>query len=135
MSKYVYPAIFTKEDNGSFSVEFPDIEGCFTCGDDLLDAIEMAEDALALMLYHYEQENRNIPSPSETIELFDEGTQFVNYIACDTIDYQKRYNNKAIKKTLTIPEWLNEAAMRKGLNFSAILQNALKRELGVSETE
>lgn len=135
MSKYVYPAIFTKEENGSFSVEFPDIEGCFTCGDDLLDAIEMAEDALALMLYHYEQENRSIPEPSENIEVFDEGFQFVNYITCDTIGYQKRYNNKAVKKTLTIPEWLNEAAMRKGLNFSYILQNALKKELGVSETD
>ena len=50
---------------------------------------------------------------------------FVNFIACDTMKYRKMYNNKAVKKTLTIPEWLNEAASAMGLNFSQILQEAL----------
>lgn len=55
--------------------------------------------------------------------------EFVNYIACDTLKYRKMYNNKAVKKTLTIPEWLNEAAMSMGLNFSQVLQEALLQKV------
>ncbi len=53
MSKYVYPAVFTKEDDGKYSVIFRDLEGCFTCGDDMEQDIEMAEDALSFVLYVY----------------------------------------------------------------------------------
>ena len=63
MAKYAYPAIFTPEDGGGFSIDFPDLEGCHTCGDSLEDGIEMAEDALALVLYGYETGDREIPSP------------------------------------------------------------------------
>ena len=56
MSKYVYPAIFTSEPDGGYSVYFPDLEGCYTCGDTLADALFMAEDALALILYGYEKD-------------------------------------------------------------------------------
>lgn len=125
MTKYVYPAVFTPEENGGFSVNFPDFESCYTCGDNMKDALLMAEDVLAFVLYDYEREDRQIPKPSdrETVEL-KEG-EFVNYVLCDTMEYRKKHNNKAVKKTLTIPEWLNEAAVSMGLNFSQILQQAL----------
>ena len=125
MAKYVYPAIFTPEENGAYSIVFPDLDGCYTCGDDLEDGIEMAEDALALVLYGYEKDGRTIPAPSKHTELTVNGEEFVNYVACDTMAYRKRFNNKAIKKTLTIPEWMNEEANALGLNFSQILQDAL----------
>ena len=125
MAKYVYPAIFTPEDDGSYSIVFPDLEGCYTCGDNLEDSIEMAEDALALVLYGYEKDGREIPAPSARSAFSVSGNDFVNFIACDTLKYRKMYNNKAVKKTLTIPEWLNEAACAMGLNFSQILQEAL----------
>ncbi len=125
MAKYVYPAIFTPEEDGSYSIVFPDLEGCYTCGDNLEDGIEMAEDALALVLYGYEKDGREIPAPSARSAFSVSGNDFVNFIACDTIKYRKMYNNKAVKKTLTIPEWLNEAASAMGLNFSQILQEAL----------
>ena len=64
MAKYAYPAIFTQEDDGSFSIDFPNLEGCHTCGDSLEDGLEMAEDALALVLYGYEEDGRTIPAPS-----------------------------------------------------------------------
>ena len=63
MSKYVYPAIFTSEPDGGYSVYFPDLEGCYTCGDTLADALFMAEDALALILYGYEKEMRSFTPP------------------------------------------------------------------------
>lgn len=128
--RYAYPAIFTKEENG-YSVIFPDLEGCYTCGDDLKDALYMAEDVLAFTLYDYEKSDKSIPDPSDA-STFDAGSNgFVNYIACDTIEYQRRNNNKAVKKTLSIPEWLNELAIEKGVNFSQVLQDALKTQLGL----
>ena len=130
--RYVYPALFTEEEDGKYSVVFPDLEGCYTCGDDLADAIYMAEDVLAFTLYSMEKRKETIPNPSslsgETIPV----NSFVNYIACDTLEYQKMNNNKAVKKTLTIPEWLNEMATEAGINFSQVLQDALKAKIGIN---
>ena len=125
MSKYAYPAVFTLEEDGTYSIIFPDLEGCYTCGDSLEDGIEMAEDALALTLYGYEKEGREIPKASVPTAITVSENEFVNFIACDTMAYRKMYNNKAVKKTLTIPEWLHEAATSMGLNFSQVLQEAL----------
>lgn len=125
MAKYVYPAIFTPEENGMYSVDFPDLDGCYTCGDNLTEAILMAEDALALMLYDYEKEKKEIPSPTPRDSFNLSDGKFINMIICDTIGYQKRNNNKAVKKTLSIPEWLNELALANSANFSQILQDAL----------
>lgn len=91
MAKYAYPAVFTKEENGQYSVVFKDLEGCYTCGDNIEQAIEMAEDALALVLYGYEIEGKEIPYPStrDTIEL--QPGEFINDIRCDTLEYRKMY--------------------------------------------
>lgn len=132
MKRYTYPAIFTPEDEGGFSVNFPDLEGCYTCGDDLGDALYMAQDVLAFTLYDYERNKREIPHPSAPADLTLKGKQFVNYVACDTLEYQKRNNNHAVKKTLTIPEWLNEAAVAASINFSQVLQEALQEKLNIA---
>lgn len=131
MAKYVYPAVFTPEEEGGYSVFFPDLEGCYTCGDDLQDALFMATDVLAFVLYDYEVEGRQIPEPSkaETVEKAEK--DFVNYVACDTVEYAKLHNNKAVKKTLTIPQWLNEAAMKQDINFSQLLQEALMQKVNM----
>ena len=132
MAKYVYPAIFTPEEKGLYSVIFPDLQGCYTCGNDLEDALEMAEDVLAFTLFDFEKEKKAVPEPSKIEKLDLKDKEFANYIKCDTISYQKQNNNKAVKKTLSIPEWLNEAAMAADLNFSQVLQEALKEKLGVA---
>lgn len=128
MAKYAYPAIFTPEENG-YSIVFPDLEGCYTCGDSLEDGLEMARDVLALVLYGYEKEGRVIPSPSDRTAIPLKQGEFVNYVVCDTMAYRKMYNNKAVKKTLTLPEWLNEEATAIGINFSQVLQEALLQKL------
>ena len=89
----------------------------------------MAEDVLAFTLYSLEKRHLEIPKPSE-LQNVDEDS-FVNLIACDTLEYQKMNNNKAVKKTLSIPEWLNEKAVEANINFSQVLQEALKEKLGV----
>ena len=131
MSKYIYPAIFKPEGNGAFSVMFPDIEGCYTGGDNLQEAFEMAEDALALMLYHYEQEGTPINPPSDISDINLQKKEFVSFVPCDTIEYQKKNNNRAVKKTLTVKAWINEAAMKKNVNFSKVLERGLLQELGL----
>lgn len=131
--KYIYPAVFTK-DGDFYIVKFPDIEGCYTQGETLSEAVEMAEDALCLMLYDYEEEGKKIPEPSDIKKIkVSENESFVSLISCDTLEYRKFYDNKAVKKTLTIPSWLNTMSEKEGINFSSVLQNALKKELHITE--
>lgn len=125
MNKFSYPAIFTPEEDGGYSVFFPDFEGCYTCGDDLADSIYMAEDVLAFTIYGLKKDNKVLPEPSVPATLSLSEGEFVNYIACDILEYCKRNNSKSVKKTLTIPEWLNEAATQMNVNFSQVLQDAL----------
>ena len=132
MAKYIYPAIFTPEVNGQFSICFPDIENCFTCGDNLEDGIRMAEDVLSLTLTQLEDKGHKIPNASAINDLTTENGAFATYISCDTTAYRRLMNNMAVKKTLTIPSWLYESAMAAGLNFSQVLQDALKQQLNVT---
>ena len=125
MGRYSYPAIFSPEEDGAYSVSFPDLESCYTCGGSLTEALIMGADVLAFTLYDYEKEEKQIPVPSVPSKIFLEEGEFINYIACDTLEYTRRQNGKTVKKTLTIPEWLNDAAMEMNLNFSQILQEAL----------
>lgn len=129
MAKYIFPAIFTPEDEGGYSILFPDIKGCYTCGDTLEDGLIMADDALALMLVNLEDENKEIPRPSAINELSMTGDEFATLISVDTEVYRKTLNNLAVKKTLSIPQYLNQAAMAAGINFSQVLQEALKEQL------
>ena len=131
MNKYCYPAVFTPEENGAFSINFPDLESCYTCGDNLADGIMMAEDVLAFTLYDYEKSKKEIPEPSQSCDIQLNDGEFINFIACDTLYYRKKHSNNAVKKTLSIPEWLNEEATALGINFSQVLQDALIKKIGI----
>lgn len=132
--KYVYPAILTYDsEENCYYVNFPDIEGCFTDGKTLHEAIEMGEDALCLMLYDMEEREETIP-PASDIRTVERGADdIVTLISCDTLEYRIFFDNKADKKTLTVPHWLNVMAERKGANFSAILQSGLKEFCGIGD--
>lgn len=130
MAQYVYPAVFKEEDCG-YSINFPDLENCFTSAETLGDGIKMANDVLCLMLYEMEQAGEPIPAPSSIRDIPVEADEFVNFISCDTIEYRKFFDNKAVKKTLSIPSWLNDMAERADINFSATLQAALKQQLNI----
>lgn len=129
MKKYHYPAVFTAEADG-FSVSIPDLDGCFTQGNDLEEAFEMAEDALMLTLYHLEETGTPIPVPS-VIKEAPEGSA-IYILSVDTLGYREKFDNTAVKKTLTIPSWLNKAAEKQGINFSQLLQAALRQRLDIS---
>lgn len=131
MPKYVYPAIFEKEPEGGYSVYFPDIEGCYTQGEDLAEAVENAEDALCLALYDLEEKSAAIKEPSDISTLTVKDGDFTSLVSCDTVEYRRYFDNKAVKKTLTIPNWLNVMSERANINFSAVLQKALMQELNI----
>ena len=128
--KYVYPIIITPE-NDVFNVSVPDLPGCFTFGDTLVDAIEMARDAIAMWLVDSENRDESVPLPSKAQEIAGEPSSLINLIDIDTDVYRRENDNHAIKKTLSIPNWLNTKAEKAGINFSQTLQKALKKELGM----
>lgn len=128
--KYTYPVVF-EYDEGKIDVKVPDIAGCFTCGDTITDAIEMVQDAMAMMLAHYEDHQQAVPKPSD-IATIKTKTGFVNYVIADTDAWRKQFSKKAVKKTVTIPAWLNYKAEEAGVNFSQELQNALRQRLKIS---
>lgn len=129
--KYIYPAIFEREGD-NYTVQFPDLQGCNTFGNGLQETYDMAEDALCLMLYTLEENEAVIPPATDVSNIKTVGDTFVSLVSCDTLEYRQFYDNKAVKKTLTIPSWLNTMAERAGINFSAVLQEALKRKLQIT---
>ena len=131
--KYSYTAVFSPEENGAFSVHFPDLPGCYTSGSDIPDAVYMAQDVLCLWLYDMEQDKKTIPRATEPNNVKTKTDEFSSVVAVDTETYRRFYENKSIKKTLTIPMWLNEQAERANINFSQTLQKAIKTELHITD--
>ena len=129
--KFFYPALFHKEDGGGFWVSFPDIPECLTQGTDMSQAYEMAVDALGLALADRIKEN-NVPVPTSIDFLVIAENSYPVIIEFDLLEYKKKHSSRAVKKTLTIPEWLNDEAIKKNINFSAVLQEALKAQLGIT---
>jgi predicted RNase H-like HicB family nuclease len=127
--KYVYPACFYPEPDGRFSVEFADFE-LATFGDDLADAMYMAADAAAGCILSMLSDGEELPEPSEAKNIKpDDPNGFVSMVFIDLDTLKSSHDEKPVKKTLTIPSWLNQAAERKNINFSATLKEALVEKI------
>lgn len=125
--KLVYPACMYEEDDGGYSVEVPDLKGCCTQGNTLQEALEMAQDAALGWILTSIEDNEEIPQASkiEDIELENQNG-FKTLLLLDIDQYTQKYGSKqSVKKTLTIPSWLNKRAEKIGVNFSQTLQDAL----------
>lgn len=131
MEKLFYPALFHKSAEGGFWISFPDFPECFTEGDDMKQAYEMTVEALGLALVNRKEEKEEIPDPSDLDKIQNEDGTIV-IVEFDMLEYQRKHNSKAVKKTLSIPEWLNEEAVSMGVNFSQVLQEALMSKLNIS---
>jgi len=127
--KLLYPGIFHKE-NDVYWVEFPDLEGCQSFGDTLNEVFENAQEALAAYCVTLLEQGRklNLPSDIDRIQVPDDA--FVSLVDADLIR-----KSQAVKKTLTIPSWLNEIAERNHINFSGTLQEALMQKLNINQTQ
>lgn len=123
--KKFYPTIFHPEGTG-YSVSVPDLNGCFTQGDSLEEALSMATEAIGLYL---EGETAPDATPPERVQVPD--GDFLMVVEFDPVAYAKKHNHKAVKKTLSIPAWLNDLAEAANINYSRVLQEALKKQLNL----
>ena len=130
--RYIFPAIFHYADDG-ISVEFPDLPGCFSYGDSDIEAVANAKEALELHLFGLEDDGEPIPSPSHVRGITHSDNETVVLIDIWMIPVRDFMRNKAIKKTLTIPKWLNDVAIENHVNFSQLLQVAIKDYLGIQK--
>lgn len=128
MNNIFYPCAFLKEDIG-YSVRIPDIDGCFSEGDTMDEACKNALDAIGLNL----EGMSDYPAPSEPNKIALENGEFIVMLEFNMVDYLKRNDTRAVKKTLTIPSWLNSMAEEHHINFSSVLQSALKKQLNISD--
>lgn len=137
--KYIYPAIIkhTTDDkafpNGVYEVSFPDLPTCFTFGNTLQEAFINGQDALNLILWGLEDDKKVIPSPSDFTTIKHSENETVTLIDSDTTEYRKKYDNRVVKKTLTLPAWLNTKALEENINFSKVLQEGLLKRLGLDK--
>jgi predicted RNase H-like HicB family nuclease len=126
MKKLIYPAIFHRENN-SYWVEFPDLEGCQSFGDTLEEIYENAKEALAAYCVTFFEQGRKLNPPTDIYKIQMEENTFVSLVEADLIQ-----KSRAVKKTLTIPSWLNKAAESHQINFSGVLQDALMQKLNIA---
>lgn len=132
----MYPACFFKEEIG-YSVVFPDLNYLATQGDTFEESMKMAVECLAGYLYNCQIDGDDIPAPSQLSDINSEEIAkvldpdapiceaIINMVSVDVAAYAKEHFEKSVRKTLTIPAWLNNAALERNINFSQVLQEAL----------
>ena len=127
-----YPIILEPAEEGGYIVYVPDFDA-YTQGQDYADALFMARDLIGLLGIDLLDDKKSIPAASDfhTITVDQKIPQVKLLVDVDFEKYRREYDTRAVRKNCTIPAWLNDAAMSRGINFSAVLQNALKKELGM----
>ncbi len=123
--EYVYPAVFEQNSDGSFTITYPDLPGCISEGKTLGNAMYMAQNALTQWIEFLLEEKEPIPLASDIKKIKPSNNQFVNLIRADVRD------NRAVRRTVSIPGWLDTKAAEAGISLSKVLQDALKEKLGV----
>lgn len=129
---YIYPAIFNYAADG-ISISFPDLPGCNTCGANDEEAFYMAKDALGLYIACSEEAGEMLQEPSNLNEIKLKENERVILVEVNMPLFRDAIENVAIKKTLTIPKWINDLAEKNKVNFSRVLQSALKEQLGIEK--
>lgn len=131
MHHYFYPAIFHNDEKGGYWISFPDFPECMTQGETMEEAYEMAVEAMGLCIDDRLKNEESLPEVSAPVDYILREGDFSCLIEFDLVQYRKKHNTKSVKKTLSIPEWLNEAAMEHDINFSQVLQEALMKKIGI----
>lgn len=128
---YIYPAVFEYADDG-ISISFPDLPGCLPCADTVEEAVKNAKEAMMLHLFGMEEDNEDIPDPTPINAIGYKENQAIILIDVFMPPFRERQKNKYVKKTLSIPSWLNAEAEHCGVDFSAVFQEALKQRLQIN---
>lgn len=125
-----FPVVLQKEEHG-YSVWSIDIDGCNSYGDTITQALENIKEAIGLCIEFADEQGEEIPQPSQSENIKVSQGQILAVAEFDWLAYQKKFNSKAVKKTLTIPMYLNELAEKEHINFSSVLKQALENRLNL----
>ena len=131
MRKLTYLAVFEVDENPGISVFFPDVPGCVSCGDNFDHALQMAKEALALHVYGMEKDGEPLPDRTDRIPSINPGDLVVPVSVYPDM-VKDEISNRREKTTVTIPHWLKAAAEAEKLNYSRLLEAAIKETLGIT---
>ncbi|MCI8388957.1 MAG: type II toxin-antitoxin system HicB family antitoxin [Clostridiales bacterium] len=123
--KYIYPAILTYEEGYDIGVTFPDLPGCATCGENELEAVKMAKEALGGHLWCMEVDNDEIPQASKIKDIKLEENEVAILVEVYMPSIRLAHENRSVNRTITLPAWMNAKAVELGVNFSQALQDTL----------
>ena len=129
--RYVYPAVLTYEEGNDIAITFPDLPGCATCAENEAEVLHMAQDALGGHLYCMEEDGEEIPEASSLAEAKTGENERGILVEVYMPAVRLACANKSVNRTVTLPAWMNAAALGKGINFSQVLQEALRAKLGL----
>ena len=128
-STYCYPAVLTFEEGYEIAVTFPDLPGCTTCGKTEADALAQAVEALGGHLWAMEENNEEIPAPSSLQSVAHDENESVILVSVYMPAVRLAEVNRSVSRTVTLPAWMNAAAQARKINFSQVLQEALRARL------
>lgn len=120
MKEYVYPAIFHENTNGTYTITFPDLPGCISEGKSIGNAMHMAQSALSQWITYLTDKKKKIPGAQNASEIVVSDGEFVNLVCADV------KNTNAVRRTVSIPKWMDDAVIENGLSLSRVLQDALR---------
>jgi len=123
--EYIYPAIFEQNSDDSYTITFPDLPGCISEGKSLCSAMDMAQGALSQWIEYLQEEKKDIPNPSNMEKIKPLKNQFATLIMAKVRD------NRAVRRTVSIPGWLDAKATDADISLSKVLQEGLKARLGI----
>jgi len=126
--RYTYPAVFAYVEGYEIAVTFPDLPGCATCGIDDANALLMGQEAMGLHIWGMESDNDVIPVPTRLCDVVVQSNERAVLISVFMPTIRLSQVNRSVNRTVTLPAWLNAAALERGVNFSQVLQNALMNE-------
>ena len=124
----VYPVVFTPMEEGGYLAYVPDLK-INTQGEDLAQAILMARDAIGVIGLDIEDDGDPLPVPSKSVP--HQENEIVSLVDVDLAAYRRSVEKKTVRRNVTLPGWLDSAAKDAGINVSAVLQAALKQQLGI----
>lgn len=128
VERYFYPAIFTYEPNSEIAVVFPDLDVA-TSGENDEDALLSARELLGCVMNGLEEDGEDIPAPSSLAEIKLEANERAVLVDVYMPSIRMAQVNKSVNRTVTLPAWLNAAALERGINFSQVLQDALREQI------
>ena len=131
--RYLFPAVLTYDEGYEIAVTFPDLPGCATSGETEREAVSAGREALGLHLFGMEEDGDEIPEPSLAKDIELEEGEVIAMIDVFMPSIRLNQRNRAVNRTVTLPAWLNAKAIECGINFSQLLQDAIKKEIGISQ--